>query len=72
MRIGKWLIVPACCALVSLSTLARAETYHFGEDKSSMPAGQSGAHAKHTAKHTKTKHPSPHRHASEKSSDSRS
>jgi hypothetical protein len=61
MQLAKRLIVPACCVFAMLSTAARAETYHFGEGESSMPA--------HT-KHPQPKHKSHARHrASSQSSE---
>jgi hypothetical protein len=65
MRHGKWLIVPAWCALVSFSTLAQAETYHFAEDESSMPVRHSTAHPKAQSTHTGKKHTSQRHRASQ-------
>jgi hypothetical protein len=62
---GKWLIVPAWCALVSFSTLAQAETYHFAEGESSMPARHSTAHPKAQSTHAGKKHTSQHHRASQ-------
>jgi hypothetical protein len=62
MQLSKWLIVPACYALVSFSTLAQAETYRFAEGQSSMAAAHSGAHTKAQSAHAGKKHSSQHHH----------